>query len=526
MRLAPLFAMLGLLLGATSAHARDVAGEPAYPMPEAVTTPKAAAKPNTPPKPAEPKQTESNSADPDKAAAIKLPQPRPAAAPAATDIKIQDKAATNAAPATEVKAETKGAAPKTELSKAEIAPPPTRAEPFPSLPVDERAAIRSALLWSSGEDGKPGDRDDPMTAAIKAYQKRKNAKVTGILTDAEKAELLAAAKTHYDEFGWSVVVDPVTGIRLGIPGKLAAQAREAKNGTRWSSRHSDVVIETFRIKTGDSLNALFDAQKKEPANRKIETSYARNDNFFVSGLQGLKHFAVRAYLRNGELRGYTMLYDQAMATIVMPVLPAMANAFAPFPEGAAPLASLSRPVVYGTGVIVSDEGHIVTGRRFADGCDVITVPGVGNAERIAFDDATGLGLLRVYGKSSLKAAVLASDDAPRDLKLTGIPDPQTQNGDGRRSTIAAQLADGNAIRLRDSVPLAGFSGAAALDGKGRVLGIMEMHGMQLASVQPAAPPVSFIPSSAIRGFLAAHHVAASADGGGEASIVRVICVRQ
>jgi hypothetical protein len=215
-----------------------------------------------------------------------------------------------------------------------------------------------------------------------------------------------------------------------------------------------------------------------------------------------------------------------MATIVMPVLPPMANAFAPFPEGTIPVASLSRPVAYGTGVIVSEDGHIVTGGRFAEGCDVIAVPGLGNADRVAFDKASGLGLLRVYGKTRLKAAALAPDTAPRDLKLVGVPDPQTQNGDDRPAAIAAQLAEGNAIRVRNSVPLAGFSGAAALDGKGRVLGMMELHGMQLASAQPATPPVRLIPSSAIRSFLAAHNVAPSTDGGGESSIVRVICVRQ
>jgi hypothetical protein len=510
MRLSLLFAMFCLLLAPMTAHGRDVAGEPAYPMQDAVAAPKAKAAPRAAAKPAEPKADDAK-----ESADVKLPPPRPTAAAPAPETKAEAKAETK----TEIP-------PKADLAKTAVASTPMRDEAFANLPADQRAAIRSALLWSSGEDGKPGDREDPMSAAIKAYQKRKNTKVTGALTDAEKGELLAAAKRHDDEFGWAVVLDPTTGIRLGIPGKLASQAREAKNGTRWASRHSDVVIETFRIKTTDDLKALFDVQKKEPANRKVEASYARNDNFFVAGLQGLKHFAVRAQLKNGELRGYTMLYDQAMATIVMPVLPAMANAFAPFPEGAMPIASLSRPVIYGTGVIVSGEGHIVTGRRFADGCDIITVPGVGHAERVAIDEANGLGLLRVYGKSKLNAAALAPDDAPRDLKLVGIPDPRTQNGDDRRSTITARLADGNAIRLRDSVPLAGLSGAAALDGRGRVLGIMEMHGMQLASAQPAVPPMQLIPSSAIRDFLAAHKVRPSTDGGGESAIVRVICVRQ
>jgi hypothetical protein len=322
------------------------------------------------------------------------------------------------------------------------------------------------------------------------------------------------------------VVDPATGIRIGIPGKLASQTGQAANGTRWSSRHGDVVIETFRIKTTEKLSALFEREKKEPAIRKVDSSYARADSFFVSGLQGLKHFAVRAQLKDGELRGYTMLYDQAMAGIVLPVLSPMANAFAPFPDGSAPVATLSRPVAYGTGVIVSEHGYIVTDRRVADNCDVITIPGLGSAERIALDEPHGLALLRVYGKHKLKAATLGPADPPsRELTLVGVPDPHTQNGGDRRATIKAQLADGNAIRLRDSIPLAGFSGAAALDPQGRVLGIMEMRNAQLASVQPSVPPLRLVPAPAIRGFLAAHHVAPAQERGGEDAIVRVICVR-
>src|SRR4029079_16448627 len=106
----------------------------------------------------------------------------------------------------EPKIEAKIEPPKAELPKTTTGAAPMRAEPFAKLPADERAAVRSALLWSSNEDGKPGDREDPMTAAIKAYQKRNKAKITGVLTDGEKGDLLAAAKAHYDEFGWSVIV--------------------------------------------------------------------------------------------------------------------------------------------------------------------------------------------------------------------------------------------------------------------------------------------------------------------------------
>ena len=66
-------------------------------------------------------------------------------------------------------------------------------------------------------------------------------------------------------------------------------------------------------------------------------------------MQGLKKFSVRAQLRDGEVRGFTMLYDQMMEGIVAPVMVAMANAFSPFPERSAPFAALRKSVEYGTG---------------------------------------------------------------------------------------------------------------------------------------------------------------------------------
>ena len=87
-----------------------------------------------------------------------------------------------------------------------------------------------------------------MLDPIKNFQKRIKAKVTGVLTPAERARLVAAARDHEHEFGWSVVVDPATGIRIGLPTKMVPQAHEAARGTRWSSAHGEVQVETFRIK--------------------------------------------------------------------------------------------------------------------------------------------------------------------------------------------------------------------------------------------------------------------------------------
>ena len=441
-------------------------------------------------------------------AALPMPRPTPKAAPAAKPT-LPEKIA--ALPPTPPKADV------TTESKDGV---------FAGIPADERRKIEAALLWA-GDQHDADKGEDPMLAAVKSYQKRSKNKVTGVLTRDERAILVSAAERYQREYGWSIVTDPATGIRIGLPNKMVPHPHPEANGTLWSSKHGDVKIETFRIK-GSSLSDVYEQERKKP-HRKVEFNNLTDNSFHISGMQGLKFFSVRARARDGEVRGFAMMYDQMMETIVEPVAVAMAHAFTPFPARSAPLAALGKSVEYGTGLIVSPHGHIVTDRRITEACRVIIVPGIGNAERIAADEDDGIALLRVYGERKLDPLPLA-DGAPtaRDVRLIGIADPQAQNGGAKISEVKARLAGGSAVELRRSVPLAGFSGAAALDAQGRVLGMLEMRTVMLASVKPAVPPIRLVSSATLRRFLTAHHVAmaASQSGDAKASLVRVICVRK
>lgn len=391
----------------------------------------------------------------------------------------------------------------------------------------ERQKIQAALLWSGDYTGSIGG-EDPFSSAIKNFQKRARAKITGVLSTTERQNLLTAAKSHEDEFGWRVVTDPSTGVRLGLPAKLVPQVRDTARGTRWSAAHGEVQVETFRIKDPAlKLAALFEQQKKEPPTRKIEYSVLRDDNFLISGMQGLKKFTVRGYARDGEIRGFTLLFDQMMETIVAPVMVAMTSAFSPFPERSSPFAVTGQSVEYGNGLIVSSRGHIITDQKLASECKVIVAAGLGNADRIAEDKESGLALLRVYGSRKLAPVALAPDAIRKgDVTLIGIPDPKEQNGDRKLTEIKARLAEGNAIELRQPVPMAGFSGAAAINAQGQFLGIMEMRNFVFASNEPTAPPVRLITNETIGRFLTAHDVPPAPSGSeARASVVRIICVR-
>src|SRR5262245_28890783 len=113
----------------------------------------------------------------------------------------------------------KGAALSTELARAE----PTETGNS-EVSAGERLRIQSALLWSGDYTGSLGG-EDPFRSAVKNFQKRVKSSITGVLTPVERANLLAAAKSHEDEFGWTIVTDPSTGVRLGLPLKFLPPCR-------------------------------------------------------------------------------------------------------------------------------------------------------------------------------------------------------------------------------------------------------------------------------------------------------------
>jgi hypothetical protein len=396
-------------------------------------------------------------------------------------------------------------------------------ETYAAMPLAERLAIQSDLVWSGDYNGIiDGDFGERAIAAVKAFQKRNKGKDSGLLTAEERAVLASAVRAQQQQVGWRLVEDDVTpGLRLGIPAKLVVKSERGASGTRWFSTRGEVQIETFREKmAGAQLSELFEEQKKAH-NRKVEYNVMRPDAFVLSGLQGLKRFYVRVQLKDNEARGLTILHDQAMDGIMQPVVVAMSSAFAPFASASA--TARRKPVDYASGVIVGAAGHILTARRTSEDCAVIVVPRYGNAERIAEDATSGLALLRVNGAAARPLPLSTEPPKGAELLLIGIADPQAQAGGHAVSSAPAKLRGVEGARvLLDAAPPPGFSGAAALDTQGGFVGMVDVNA-DTASAQPA-----LVPAATIRKFLASHVTVTNGRSNAEsakAAVVRVICVR-
>lgn len=399
---------------------------------------------------------------------------------------------------------------------------------YAAMPEAQRRALQADLAWVAEGDERAalaGNFDARAIDAIKAFQARNALKETGVLDDAGRALLAGAAKRRQDVVGWQVIDDAATGARLGLPTKLAPVAGATLTGSRWTSGKDQIQIETFRLHEA-SLPALFEQEKRNPRQREVASSELAPDSFFIAGDQGLKNFLVRAQASGGEVRGITVLYDQATTGIMAPVASAIVDTFQGFPDPGAGPPGEPRSVEYGTAIAVDDRGDLVTLAHVTDACVAITVPGYGHADRIAADAAADLALIRLYGARDVTPAALGSGGetgAGDAFTLVGIADPLAQSSAGAVTRVAAQLTAPGF----DPAPPPGFSGAAALDAQGRFAGLVDARG----GASAAAPQSALVPADAVRAFLTAHGIAPAAshpaqDPPIDQSVLRVICVRK
>ena len=339
----------------------------------------------------------------------------------------------------------------------------------------------------------------------------------------ETGSLPEASSFSPEAVGWELIEDAKTGVRLGVPEKLVPRLGASRSGTRWSSAQGQIQIETFRLPEA-ALPALFDEERKS-AHRQVASSNLKPDNFFILGTQGLKNFVVRAAAQGSEVRGVTVLYDQATEGTMSGVALAVANAFVGFPDpNVPPPAGLRRRVEYGSAIVASSDGTLITAARNVDRCEAITVPPFGHAERIAEDKTNGLALVRLYGARNLAPAPFAESNIDSgDLTLVGIADPLAQNGDAV-TAAPAHLSQ----RAIEPAPKLGFSGAAAADARGRLAGMVDLRpGIVAGNGAGAGQAVTLVPVETIRAFLQAQHVApATAAAPINQSVLRVICVRK
>jgi peptidoglycan hydrolase-like protein with peptidoglycan-binding domain len=409
----------------------------------------------------------------------------------------------------------------------------TPADTANAMAQSERLALQSDLAWVGQYNGAiTGEVSERMITAIKAFQKARGGRPTGVLNPQERSVLAETARRKQDSVGWKIVTDASTGARLGIPTRLVPQHTSDANGAKWSSPDGSIqIVLTRRKQAGATTAKLADQEKKEPPGRSIDYNVVRPDFFVLSGLLGQKKFYLRGTFKGDEVRILTILYDQATENTIEPVVIAMSSAFNPFPTGAQAGPPPRKTVDYGTGVVVSEDGVIVADREVTDGCLAITIGGFGPADRVADDKEHGLALLRIYGAHRLKPLALSNGATKSSVDIVGVADPQSQGGGSAITGVKGSLAQvaGSEDLALSPAPAPGFSGAAALDGDGKFAGIALLKPVEVAGAANAPPAAQavVVPAARVLDLLKANGVGPAAGSrDARAAAVRVICVRK
>jgi hypothetical protein len=395
----------------------------------------------------------------------------------------------------------------------------------------EVAAIQRELIWTGDLNTlASGDYGKRSFDAMRAFQKRLQAKETGILLPAEREALHKAADRAAATYGFRMLTEQ--GVTLGYPAKLVTKKTPGRFGPKYSSPSGNVTVDVLRYAAGDEgFEALFNRLKAERPGRKVSYSLMRPDFFVIAGSVDGKSFYMRFLKTAQDSRGFVVGWDPALSpdfdrvsiamagslTLEGAARPALAETAAaveaaPAPGPVGPPLPLSagapRTAKTGIGFIVSQSRDLVTSARLIAGCSSAGPPGGAPGKVVSADPVNDLALVRLAAASARPVALRTTPVA------AGTPVTILARGaDGSLARTSATIASlaGPGDDMRRFRTNAAGSGGGVFDQKGALVGLMQSDG------EPVGLKALFVAA-----FLRANGVTPVADAGADPAETAIV----
>ncbi|KAB0266009.1 peptidoglycan-binding protein [Microvirga brassicacearum] len=355
---------------------------------------------------------------------------------------------------------------------------------FEALPEADRKAMQEALIWagttySGAADGVFGRQTFD---AVAAFQQSKRTPPSGILSPTERADLQASAQRARSAVGFTIVDDPKTGARIGVPaGLLPKTDINPSGGSRWQSTDGRVTLDTRRAPPNATLASLYDRNLAlQIPGRIITYKVLRPDFSVVAGETATGKFYTRYDAAGSDLRGFSIGYDKALAPQFDRLVVAIANSFQAFGATAPVASAVAIPVppsaqavtsppsgrrLIGTGIAVTPRRVITTATL--DSCRELRVGevAVGGSQQ---PQARGWLTIELPRDLSAATASFGAADATPDQSII-VVGYTMETGRPTLSVMPGTMSEGQSF----TAPLQpGASGAPVLDGSNRLVGIV------------------------------------------------------
>jgi len=281
------------------------------------------------------------------------------------------------------------------------------------LDRDERALIQTALQWKGFYDLAIDAAFGPGTRrAMAAYQGARGYDATGILTTAQRTELVAEYRAELAAIGLETWRDETAGISIDLPLAMIEFDRYEAPFAHFRERGGSGVQGLLISQQGNlaTLFGLYEIMQTLEIVPLDGTRERRRNSFLLTGQNDSLRSHTFAEYANGQVKGFTLVWTPEQDDRMARVIPAAQSSFATFGPaladgiGASPSAvsgidllaglEVRRPTHSRTGFYVDGTGTIVTTDALLDQCGRVTIDETYDAEVTLRDPDLGIAVLR------------------------------------------------------------------------------------------------------------------------------------
>ena len=362
-----------------------------------------------------------------------------------------------------------------------------------------RFEIQKALKWLGFYYGPiDGVLGTGSRGAIAQWQQIAGYLADGQLDQGQTETLFESYHADLARKGLQIVQDSESGIEIALPTHLIRFDRYDPPFAHFVARTTaQSPLQVLLIsQTGDAtrLRALYKTMQTLEIVPKQGQRNLNDDGFLLTGQQpGLRSYT-EVQLRDGTIKGFTLVWDPREHPEAPHILAAMRASFAPFgtqamPDGLQPMSddqardmlsglALQRPRSMQSGVYLTQTGVVLTTNADLGSCARLTLGLDTNTQVVFSDDRLGLAVLAPQSLLAPRAIAQWQRNPPRigdEIATAGF-----SWGDALHSASLTfgTLQDLRGLNGQDALlrlslgSLPGDAGGPVLDAQGRVLGIL------------------------------------------------------
>ncbi len=281
-----------------------------------------------------------------------------------------------------------------------------------ALTRGEKELLQTALKWAGFyESSIDGVFGRGTRASMGEWQAANNFEPTGVLTTRQRGILMSAYNAILDGMDMQLIRDDATGIEMIIPTGVVAFGKYEPPFAQFEAK-GDLAARVLLISQEGNQDRLFGLYEILQTLAIVPTDgprTRRDQSFEIEGIGDGIHSYTTATLRNGQIKGFSLIWPAGDDARRVRVLDMMKASFTTIdgvldPAIAAPDDSQAIDLVSGlsvrkpkrssSGFFVDSQGDVLTTAASVGECSRITIDEVHDAQVIHTDESLGLAVIR------------------------------------------------------------------------------------------------------------------------------------